>query len=402
MPGAPLANVLAADADLPMVGAQWLEYPLRSLTRVGVRTGLKTVSVENIDADLPDLAQWWSEVIGDGMPPEPFDAVADLDLVDDDRWPQLLAMIAGDPDALRALISGPDPADARPSYTRWWLSRFAVLAGHPPNHWRLPGAIELTGLYAELPVAVEAGVAAAVGVLATAADAVSSDADEFLRRLADPALPVPAGAVPHLTRLAVDALDRDPRIELPVTVRALSGDVVDADEALVLDLPWLAQVLDAEVLVAGGPDPGRVSRLFDLGLASQVATATVSGVPAALTTAQLAAAERAAAFLGIELGTLFAAGTLRTVADLAVATGRSAPQRVSWWTAADLIGPSGAPVPNDPLGAPTDGGSGMLTDGSAAGIGRAVAWKAGRWFDRYAAVAAARGESADLAEGGLT
>ena len=373
MPGAPLASVLAADADLPMVGAPWLEYPPQSLTGVGVRTGLKTVTVENVDADLPDLDQWWSEVIGEGMPPEPFDAVADLDLVDDQKWPQVLAMIAGDPEALRALTSGPDPADSRPSYTRWWLSHFALLAGYPPNHWRLPGAVELTGLYAELPVIVDAGVAAAVGVLATGADAVESDADDFLRRLADPQLSVPAGAVPNLTRLAVDALDRDPRIELPASVRTLSGDVVDANDALVLDLPWLAQVFDAGGLVAGGSDPGRVSRLLDLGLASRAAKATVSGVAAAPDKAQLAAAERAAAFLGVELRTLFtAAGTLITVADLAVTVGRSAPQRVSWWTAGDSPG--------------------ILTDGSAGGIGRAVAWKAGRWPDRHAAVAAA-GES---------
>jgi hypothetical protein len=324
------------------------------------------------------------------MPPEPFDAVADLDLVDDEKWPQLLAMIAGDPKALRALISGPDPADSRPSYTRWWLSRFALLAGYPPNHWRLAGAIELTGLYEELPVIVDAGVASAVGVLATAADAVESDADGFLRRLADPRLSVPAVAIPSLTRLAVDALDRDPQMALPASVRTLSGDVVDADDALVLDLPWLAQVFDAGVLVAGGSDPGRVSRLFDLGLASEAATGTVVGLAAAPTTTQLAAAQRAAASLGVELGMLFQTGTLFTVPELAVTMGQPVPQRVSWWPAGDLTGPPGPPTRER-----------MLTDGSADGIGRAVAWKSGRWPDRHAAVAAARGESVDLAEGGL-
>ena len=63
-PGAPLASVLAEDAELPLVGAEWLRYPEQVLSAVGVRTGLKILKVADEDADLPDLAEWWAEVVG--------------------------------------------------------------------------------------------------------------------------------------------------------------------------------------------------------------------------------------------------------------------------------------------------------------------------------------------------
>jgi hypothetical protein len=54
-------------------------------------------------------------------------------------------------------------------------------------------------------------------------------------------------------------------------VRAVTGDVVAADRALVLDLPWLAAVLPAAELVAGG-EPGVLADLLDLPLASEQVT----------------------------------------------------------------------------------------------------------------------------------
>ncbi len=373
-PGAPLAAVLAADADLPMVGAEWLDHPTEVLARLGVRTGLKVVSVENVDADLPDLSDWWGQVVGDGLGPEAFDAIADLDLVDDEKWPELLAMIAADPAAKRTLTAGPHP-----SYTRWWLSNFALLAGHRPGHWRTSGTGELSGLFDELPVAVDPEVAKAIGVMTSAADAIEGDAAELVLRLADPRRAVAAGVVPGLTRLVVDALRRDPGIALPTAVRTLSGAVVDADDALVLDLPWFAQVVDAGTLVAGGDDPSRVGDLFDLDLVSEVVAVTVLGSPVEPDQAQLAAAGRAALIFGVQLATLFPPGTLRTVENLSVHVEQDGVRRVSWWMGRGLL----------------------LTDGSGEGIGRAVAWRAGRWPDRHRAVACAMGDSISYAEDGL-
>ncbi len=382
-PGAPLASVLADDADLPMVGQEWTRYPQHALTRIGVRTGLKVVPVENADADLPDLGQWWSEVVGDAMPPETFYAIADLDLIDDDKWPELLRMIVVDRDALHTLTSGPDP-----SYTRWWLSNFALIAGRSPNYWRLPGAVDLAGLYDELPVPIDTGIAVAIGVLSQGADVVRSDPSELIRRLADPDLRITAGAVPRLTRLAADALEQHPGIALPELVRTLSGAVVDAEDALVLDLPWFAQVADVGTVVAGGADPLRVSRLFDLDLVSEGGEVTVVGAdPVELTPTQRQAAERAAAWLGLDLAALFPARTLLVAADLSVQLKTVDVQRVWWWAGADV---------------PTTGDLALVCDGSADGIGRAVAWKAGRWSDRAAAVVAAQGGPIALAEDGLT
>src|SRR5699024_2959788 len=70
------------------------------------------------------------------------------------------------------------------------------------------------------------------------------------------------------------------------------------------------------------------------------------------------------------------------VPDLAVvATDRdpAEPQRVPWW------------IDNDRL----------LLDGTPEGVGRAVAYLAGRWGERHRWVAAARGGRAEQAEAGL-
>jgi hypothetical protein len=397
-PDAPLASVLSPDADLPLMGSRWAVYPERTLAVLGVRTGLKVVQVDNADVDLPDLAQWWSEVVGDGLPPETFDAVADLDLIDDDKWPQLLEMLAADRGAMRALASGPDP-----SYTRWWISRFAILAGESPHHWRTSRAVGLTGVYDELPIALDPAVAAAIGVLAAPVDAVRADPAELLMRLSDPRREVPAGVVPALTVLAVQALEADRALPLPASVRTLSGAVVDAGEAVVLDLPWFAQLIPPGRLVPGGTDPARVASTLELDLVSESTTVRVApGATGPLSAAATAMAVRAALCLGVEplapVGerapwTATTRVTLMLAPGLSVGIGDGPAQRVAWWTTTDGHLPAG------PAGVP--GHQVLLVDGSAAGIGRAVAFAAGRWGERGRAVTAALGEPVDLAESGL-
>lgn len=75
---------------------------------------------------LADLAvRWGSDVLVDEL-----EAVADLDAVADDAWPEALRRLASDPATRRALLSRPRPgagartgAEAAPSYTAWWLRR---------------------------------------------------------------------------------------------------------------------------------------------------------------------------------------------------------------------------------------------------------------------------------------
>lgn len=381
LPGAPLAAVLADDSDLPVIGPEWIGYPPSALAAVGVRTGVKIVQVQDEQADLPDLEQWWSEVVGESMPPEPFDAVADLDLVDDRRWPQLLDMVASDRRARDTLDARSGP---QPSYTRWWLTHFALIDGLAPNRWRLPSAVGLTGLYEVLPIALDAEVAVAVGVLDGSVAAARADAAEFVTRLADPDRVVDAWSVPALTGLAVDALLGDERIPLPGSVRALDGSVVDADDALVLDLPWFAQVVGADRLVAGGDDPPRVARALDLDLASVAVTVELSADPRLPTGSERRAAQRSALALCVVPADVCPPGALLTSSVLSVRVGRGPFIAVRWWS---------APVGEGDRTA-------LVTDGSPEGIGRAVAWRAGRWTDRESAVVAARGDALTFAENG--
>ena len=402
-PGAPLASVLAADADLPAVGQEWLHYPEHVLSAVGVRTGLTVVRIADEDADLPDLAQWWAQVVGNGPPPEPFDAIADLDLIDEQRWPRLLDLLGADPRALQTLASGPAP-----SYTRWWLSQFAQLDGAAPSSWRLADAVELTGLYDVLPEGIDPVLARSIGALGDGADALRADPGELVARLSDPRRSVPAGAVPLLTALAVDAIEANPGVPLPEMVRALSGTVVDADDAVVLDLPWFAQVLDASATVAGGLDPDRVARVLDLEPASQRYRFQVvrpAGRPARrvgeltaveLPAVELTSDERTAAALSqdvqaavqraaLSLGLTVPAHPPRVVPDLRVRLDGGDERPVCWWPDPSADG-------SDPA---------FLTDGSAEGVGRVVAWLAGRWPDRHRAVSAARGSALTDTENGI-
>ena len=386
VPDAPLAAVLAADASFATIGSRWTEqYPRDLLIAVGVRSGLPVVlvaadpadpadpagtyaadpaGVGGFDlADLPDAQDWLDETSAGDPIDEPFTAVADLDLIADDAWPRVLTMIAADRAARDAVLRVPSP-----SYTAWWLRRFALVDGHPLRLWRIQAATDLVGLFDTLPFDLEADLAAAVGVLDGLPAALHTDPDEVLRRWTDPARSVPARSVVQLTGLLADLLAREPDRPLPALVRVLSGAAVPAEEAVVLDRPWLAAVVDPDRVVPGGPDPAAVAAAFDLALASEAVPAVLEPSAQARLDADLA--ERAAA----ALGALVPAGSLSCRPALAVRIGAGAPVRVPWWPAERGAAPGR-----------------FLVDGSPAGIGRAVAYLAGRWPDRQLAEAAVLG-----------
>ena len=383
LPGAPLASVLGEDADLAEVAPAWVQrWGAEVLARVGVRSGFgvrRYSAPPSDDTDLDDVHGWW-EAEGAAEAEDTFAAIPDLDLVDPDRWPAALSLLAGDRttrDALRRTAFGR-------SYAGWWLSRHARIDGVPLRHWRAPGAHELAGLYDLLPVPLDVDVAGDIGVLRSLADA-ATDPAELLHRWADADRAVPAEAVPALTAALIAALADGPDVDLPDGVRTLSGAVVEAGSAAVLDAAWLAQVADPAVLVAGGADPHTVADVLDLPLASETLRYRTLLDRGAATSTVLGEIDGAARCLALCGRSDLAEHPVRVSASLAVTdlpgggdSGEAAPVR--WWV----------------------DGDDLLLDGSPGGVGRAVAWLAGRWADRHALVAAARGDRSDLAESGLS
>ena len=178
-----------------------------------------------------------------------------------------------------------------------------------------------------------------------------------------------------MTAAVVSVLRADPATALPDRVRVCSGAAVDAGDAVVLDLPWWAPLLEPDEVVPGGAEPDRVAEALDLGVASAQLPAELVE-PADATPAPVAAdvvdrIDRVATTLGLTQ----AAAALTVRPGLAVRAG-DRDVTVSWWCVAGHL----------------------FSDGSAAGVGRALSWWAGRWADRYLAVAAAAGDVAALIE----
>jgi hypothetical protein len=109
---------------------------------------------------------------------------------------------------------------------------------------------------------------AAAGVRTGLSVGGAVDAADLLARLGDPARTV-TPAVVHAAHTALANAGLDPAdVEPPARVRAVTGEVIEADRAVVLDSPWLAGVFPPSELVSGG-DPGALADLLDLPLASE-------------------------------------------------------------------------------------------------------------------------------------
>ncbi|MDT7580664.1 MAG: hypothetical protein QOK35_1928, partial [Pseudonocardiales bacterium] len=275
LPDAALRPLLADDAPLAVLGPEWERRASREvLVAVGVVDGFTVLRDDDVGAPehgLDDVERWIDEL---AEPPAELVAVRDLDLIRDDAWPTALALLAARPDTRAAVL-------AAGSYTAWWLARHAVLHGHRPGYWRLPSAPGPAALYDPVPGPVpDDAVLAAAGVRADLAVADARDAADLLARLADPQRHPDAAltAAAHAALAAavvdgrVDPVDLDP----PDRVRALDGTVADVEDAVVLDAPWLAAVLPADGVVAGGA-PRALADLLDLPTASEVVDGEVAG-----------------------------------------------------------------------------------------------------------------------------
>lgn len=274
LPDAALRPLLAPDAPVGVLHPDVADgFPREALVAAGVLDGFTLVVDDEPlgpDHDLHDEDQWWD---GLDAPPARVAAVRDLDLVDDDAWPGALALLGADRDTRAAVLTD--------GHTRWWLRRNVVLGGRAPGYWRLPSAGDLAALY-EPVHGVDEALLRAVGVRSGLAVDDTDAAADLLDRLADPARTPDAATVLAAHESLTDAV-ADGRVDpadlaLPERVRVLDGSVVPVDDVVVLDKPWLAAVLPADELVAGG-DPAALAELLDLPLASDYVAATLEPGP---------------------------------------------------------------------------------------------------------------------------
>ncbi|GAA2386255.1 hypothetical protein GCM10010420_06210 [Streptomyces glaucosporus] len=283
-PGSDFARVVR-EGELPACDAELAgKWGEETLAAVGVLAGFTLVRATDVvldpdeleprdtdfpepdDAGLLDAVDVWCEDVLDGLPETPIPPVAsellavrDLDLVDDDHWPEALRMLSEPPlrDALttpvRVLLPDGSVESVRP-YTAWWLRGHPVLDGRRPAGLRAAnGDPLLAGLYEEASATtadLDDQVLRALGIRTSAAALLDEPggASELLGRLADPGRPVGAAQLHGLYTLLAE-LDPD-EVTLPDELRALvDGEVrvVDAADALVADAP------DLLPLAAGRP-----------------------------------------------------------------------------------------------------------------------------------------------------
>ncbi|GAA1897080.1 hypothetical protein GCM10009716_03910 [Streptomyces sodiiphilus] len=288
LPGSPFQQIIRdgelAACDEELAG-RFGEQPL---TAVGVQADFVLVraadvvldpdELEPADTDYPepddvgllDSVDVWCEDVLDALPQTALPPVAveltgvrDLDLVDDSRWPQALAMLSRPPlrealtTPLRVRMPDGGIETARP-YTAWWLRGAPVLDGRRPAGLRAAGADPLlAGLYEEADTAdADESVLRALGVRTTAAALLSEPggAAELLARLADPDLPLSAAQLHGLYALLAGLPPEE--VTLPDDLRAvLDGEVrvVPAGEALVADAPDLLPLAAGRALLPVPP-----------------------------------------------------------------------------------------------------------------------------------------------------
>ncbi|GAA2426357.1 sacsin N-terminal ATP-binding-like domain-containing protein [Streptomyces macrosporus] len=289
-PGSEFDNVIR-EGELPACDAELAEkWGEETLAAVGVLADFALVRTTDVvldpdeleprdsdfpepdDAGLLDAVDVWCEDVLDGLPETPVPPVAsellavrDLDLVDDDRWPQALRMLSRPPlrDALttpvRVLLPDGSVESVRP-YTAWWLRGHPVLDGRRPAGLRAAGGDPLlAGLYEEASATtadLDEQVLRALGIRTSAAALLAEPggASELLGRLADPELPVDAAQLHGLYSLLA-TLDPE-EVTLPDELRAVvDGEVrvVDAAEALVADAPDLLPLASGRPLLPVRP-----------------------------------------------------------------------------------------------------------------------------------------------------
>lgn len=302
VPGSPFAQVIR-DGELAEVDAElaarWGSAPLAACGALADFALVRATDVvldpddlepregdfaEPDDVGLLDAVDVWCEDVLDRLPETPVPPVAteiiavrDLDLVDEDRWPQALALLSRPPlrDALtqpvRILLPDGTSETVRP-YTAWWLRGHPVLDGRRPAGLRAAGGDPLLdGLYesADATGFEDEQVLRALGVRTSVAALLDEPggAVELLDRLADPDLDVTAAQLHGLYSALAD-LDPE-QVTLPDELRAVREHgrvvVVDAQEAVVADSPDLLPLAAGRPLLPVRPAlAGDLAELFQV------------------------------------------------------------------------------------------------------------------------------------------
>ncbi|MEV6500984.1 sacsin N-terminal ATP-binding-like domain-containing protein [Streptomyces prunicolor] len=312
LPGSPFAQVMRED-ELAFVDAdladRWGEQPLAACGVLATFALIRATDVvldpdeleprdsdfaEPDDPGLLDSVDVWSEDVLDRFPDTPVPPVAtelvavrDLDLVDDDRWPQALALLAQPPlrDAItqqvRILLPDGTHEVVRP-YTAWWLRGHPVLDGRRPAGLLAAGGDPLLrGLYDEADATGfdDEQVLRALGVRTSVAALLDEPggAAELLDRLADPDREV-TGTQLHALYSALADLDPD-QVTLPDDLRAVvDGEVtvVDAADAVVVDSPDLLPFTSGTPLLPVRPSrAAELAELFQVRRLSESVTGSV-------------------------------------------------------------------------------------------------------------------------------
>ncbi|MDX3385132.1 molecular chaperone Hsp90 [Streptomyces niveiscabiei] len=312
LPGSPFASVIRADELAEVdheLAEKWGEQPL---TACGVLANFALVRATDVvldpdelepregdfaepdDAGLLDAVDVWAEDVLDRFPDSPVPPVAtelvavrDLDLVDDDKWPQALALLAQPPlrDALvqplRILLPDGTHEVVRP-YTAWWLRGHPVLDGRRPAGLLAAGGDPLLhGLYDEADATGfdDEQVLRALGVRTSVSALLEEPggAAELLERLADPDREVTPAQLHGLYGALAD-LDPE-QVTLPDDLRAVvdgSVDVVDAADAVVVDSPDLLPFTDGTPLLPVRPT--RAAELAELFQVRRLSESVTGGV----------------------------------------------------------------------------------------------------------------------------
>jgi len=299
LPGGPAARLLDARVLAPVAGEVVERWGRHVLSAVGVRDDLAVTTVpDTVSGAAPDddgddaaslaaasLDGWadyvedLADALGGGTYCGDVLAVADLDAVDDQRWPELLAHVAGTP-ALRAALVTPVRGDGTevtaPSYTAWWLRTRADLA--LPEVFALPDA---TGVPATLVPSVpdvlrglDGTALRALGGIGSLTELPAAGGSAVLDRLGAVGGAVPLDVAGHVWQAWArgGALDEPPPAVPALTAPALARLV---DDAVVADDPRWWQLAGHDELalvpVPRGPGclgAGQVADLLDLPLAS--------------------------------------------------------------------------------------------------------------------------------------
>ncbi|WP_030804692.1 sacsin N-terminal ATP-binding-like domain-containing protein [Streptomyces sp. NRRL F-2799] len=312
LPGSPFARVIR-EGELAAVDAELAEkWGGQPLAACGVLADFALVRATDVvldpdeleprdsdfaepdDAGLLDAVDVWSEDILDRFPDSPVPPVAtelvavrDLDLVDDDRWPEALALLAQPPlrDALvqpvRVLLPDGTHEVVRP-YTAWWLRGHPVLDGRRPAGLLAAGGDPLLrGLYDEADATGfhDEQVLRALGVRTSVAALLDEPggAAELLDRLADPDRPVNPVQLHGLYSALAD-LDPE-QVTLPDELRAVRDGravVVDARDAVVVDSPDLLPFTSGVPLLPVRPSlAAALAELFQVRRLSESVTGAV-------------------------------------------------------------------------------------------------------------------------------